>query len=273
MPAADNNPILGVRSTVNPYSIAMAQLKNRFMWDVRLESWRSRSKVRRWKNRYFDEKAVIVCNGPSLLETDFSLLEGVFTFGLNKINLLFDKSSFRPSCIVAVNPFVIEQNADFYNATEIPLFLDSKATRWVTSKTSIAYLHSSKGVGFAQDCSISIFQGHTVTFVAMQIAFHMGFKEVALIGCDHSFASTGPANAIVVAGEKDESHFDPSYFSGGVKWQLPDIFESEVAYTRAKNMYEAHGRSLVNTTHGGKLEIFERLSLSEFVGKNLYGGC
>ncbi|WP_277882134.1 hypothetical protein [Oculatella sp. FACHB-28] len=43
-----------------------------------------------------------------------SLLKGTYTFGLNKINLLFEYSEFRPSCIVSVNSFVVEQNAEFY---------------------------------------------------------------------------------------------------------------------------------------------------------------
>src|SRR3546814_18681708 len=77
-----------------------------------------------------------MCNGPSLLETDFDLLHrsGVFTLGLNKVNLLFDRTSLRPSAIVAVNPYVIEQNAAFYNDTEIPLYLDRYAMRFVTRR-------------------------------------------------------------------------------------------------------------------------------------------
>ncbi|MEH6592726.1 MAG: 6-hydroxymethylpterin diphosphokinase MptE-like protein [Halioglobus sp.] len=259
------NPLLSVPAVINPYRTSAILLKNRLLWDLRPESWRSRRKIRKWHNKYIGEKAVIVCNGPSLLETNLDLLEGVFTFGLNKIDLLFDKSSFRPSCIVAVNEFVIEQNTGFYNATEIPLFLDSIAMRRVTPKSNIAYLHSSTGLGFAQDCSMSILQGHTVTFVAMQIAFHMGFQEVALIGCDHSFADSGPANAVGVSGKTDTNHFDPNYFAGGTHWNFPDLFESEVAYTRAKNMYQAHGRKLINATEGGKLDLFERSSLLDFV--------
>lgn len=254
-----------VRQRVNPYRLATAQLLNRLIWDVNPESWRSRSKIKYWRNRHVGQKAVIVCNGPSLLKTDFALLNGVFTFGLNKINLLFDKTPFRPSCIVAVNPFVIEQNADFYNTTDIPLFLDSKGRRWVKVRRTTGFLHSDWGVGFAQDCSLSIYPGHTVTFVAMQLAYHMGFTDVALIGCDHNFAVKGPANATVVAEGKDESHFDPNYFAHGVKWQLPDLFESEVAYTRAKNAYEANGRRLRNATQNGLLEILERCSLADFV--------
>ena len=73
-----------------------------------------------FENKYSNEKAVIICNGPSLLKVDLALLKNVYTFGLNKINLLFGKSDFRPSAIVAVNKYVIEQNADFYDSTDIP---------------------------------------------------------------------------------------------------------------------------------------------------------
>ena len=194
------------------------------------------------------------------------MLNGIFTFGLNKINLLFDKTDFRPSCIVAVNPFVIQQNADFYNQTNLPIFLDSEAIGTIAPRQNIAFLHSTYD-GFARDCSISISQGHTVTYVAMQLAFHMGFSEVALVGCDHNFSVNGPANKAVISGKTDESHFDPNYFAGGMVWNLPDLFESEVAYQRASNIYKVFGRKIVNCTDGGKLEIFERATLENFLKK------
>jgi len=261
------DPILASRPTVNPYLTAPYEIFNRFRWDIRPESWRSRSKLRRCKDKYSGQKAVILCNGPSLLKTDFNLLQssGVFTFGLNKINLLFDKTNFRPSCITAVNPFVIEQNAQFFRETNIPLFLDTYALKHVGSRPNTVFMHSSSINKFARDCSISIYQGYTVTFVALQLAFHMGFKSVALVGCDHNFAVKGPANKTVISGEKDESHFDPTYFAGGVKWQLPDLFQSEVSYFMAKNIYEADGRSIINATHEGRLEIFKREFLEDFL--------
>jgi len=259
------NPLLNTLPALNPYRHGASTILRRLQWDLKFESWASRAKIKKWKDTHIGEKAVILCNGPSLLKVDFSLLNSTFTFGLNKINLLFEKSDFRPSCIVAVNPFVIDQNADFYNETNIPLFLDKHGLRSVASRNSVSYLHSASYSGFARDCSWSICQGHTVTYVAMQLAFHMGFKEVALVGCDHNFAVKGPANKTVVSGDKDESHFDPRYFAGGVQWQLPDLLESEVAYTRANNMYQSFGRRLVNATEGGKLDIFERTDLSSFL--------
>lgn len=258
------DPIVRQRESLNPYRRAASLTWRRLLWDIKFESWSSREKIRRWRNRFLGQKAVILCNGPSLLRVDFSLLENTFTFGLNKINLLFDKNAFRPSCIVAVNPLVIEQNASFYNDTNLPLFLDSGSLGVVKSRSNVIFLHST-GEGFARDCSWSVCQGYTVTYVAMQLAFHMGFKEVALVGCDHNFAVSGAANKTVVTESTDESHFDPSYFARGVKWQLPDLFESEVSYQRAKRTCEAFGRRIVNCTAGGKLELFQRTSLDDFI--------
>lgn len=254
--------------TLNPYYYSGSMFLSRLAWDMNINAWRSRKILKDWKNRHEGEKAVILCNGPSLLKSDLSLLEGVFTFGLNKINLLFDKSDFRPSCIVSVNPYVIEQNKEFYNASNLPLFLDSVATAHVKHDSNVAFLHSTSMPNFARDCSMSIYQGYTVTYVALQLAFHMGFKQVALIGADHSFSTKGPANKTVESGETDENHFDPNYFAGGVKWQLPDLVGSERSYLLARETYAAAGREIVNATEGGCLDVFTKKTLQEFISAN-----
>ncbi len=265
-PAADD-PLRLQRPALNPYRLAAQFALRRLGWDLNPQSWRSRAVLRRWQDSHPGERAVVLCNGPSLLKVDFDALQrsGVFCFGLNKINLLFNKTSFRPHCVVSVNGLVLQQNADFYNQTELPLFLDSPASRFVRGRPNVAFLHSNPFPKFTRDCSISLFQGYTVTFVALQLAFHMGFRQVALVGADHSFATKGPANQTVVSGAKDDSHFDPNYFAGGVQWQLPDLFQSEVAYTMARDMYAAHGGAVLNATEGGLLEVFERRSLADFL--------
>lgn len=259
------NPLALGRPALNPYRHAANIVLNRLKWDANPASWSSRARLRQWHNRHVGKKAVIVCNGPSLLKADFSLLGGVFTFGLNKINMLFDKSDFRPSCVVSVNQLVLEQNAAFFSQTELPLFLDRAATSLVSYRKNVAFLDSASRLSFARDCSLAVYQGYTVTNVALQLAFHMGFQNVALIGCDHTFATKGRANKTVVSGDRDLSHFDPNYFAGGAKWQLPDLLQSEVSYSLARDVFAAHGRRLVNATDGGELEIFDRMSLQTFV--------
>jgi hypothetical protein len=264
-----DSPILATRPTLNPYLVAIRLVLQRLRWDLRLESFRSRRRIRAFRDRHAGRKAVILCNGPSLLRTDFDRLAAsdAFVFGLNKVNLLFDKTALRPHAIVAVNKYVIEQNADFFRSTPIDLFLDSDALAGVGARDNIAYLHSTALSRFARDCSVSIYQGYTVTFVALQLAYHMGFTDVALVGCDHSFSQKGPANLAVVAGERDADHFDPNYFAGGVKWQLPDLAQSEASYLMAREVFEASGRRIVNCTDGGQLEVYARQRLEDFLSR------
>lgn len=263
----DNHPLLQQRPTLNPYLTAIRLVVSRLKWDLAPQALRSRRLLRASMNVHQGRKAVILCNGPSLMKADFELLRhsGVYTFGLNKINLLFDKTEFRPNAIVAVNPFVIQQNCAFYNETGIPLFLDSAATTNVRARENVVYLHSTSILRFARDCRISINQGGTVTFVALQLAYHFGFDEVAIVGCDHDFIQKGPANLVVSAGSSDPSHFDPNYFSQGVPWQLPDLVQSEMSYMLARETFAASGRRIVNCTEGGKLEVFPRQDLSDFL--------
>jgi hypothetical protein len=257
---------LSTRDTINPYLTATGLVASRLRWDLDYRSWISRFRLKRLRGSQKGEKAVIVCNGPSLLGTDWSLLDGLFTFGLNKINLLFDDHAFRPDCIVAVNPLVLEQNAKFYRVTDILLFLDCKAvSAGIGLRDNLCYLHSASICKFARDVSVSVFQGGTVTYVAMQLAFHMGFDEVALIGCDHSYAVDGPPNAEADREGPDRDHFHPAYFPGGSRWHLPDLAQSEAYYSLARTRYREAGRRLVNATDGGYLELLPRQSLQEFV--------
>lgn len=252
--------------SLNPYRAGFAAIARRLVWDLDFRSWRSRAALRRLRNAHAGGKAVILCNGPSLNRVDFEQLRGHFTFGLNKINLLFDRVDFRPSAVVSVNQRVIQQNADFYNATDIPVFVDWRGRDVILQREGVIFLHTTGLRGFAYDCSISLDQGFTVTYVALQLAAHMGFRDVALVGCDHNFATRGPANATVVSGELDPNHFDPRYFAGGVSWDLPDLIQSEVSYLIAKQAFGNLGGRVVNCTEGGKLEILPRTSLTDFLG-------
>lgn len=244
------------------------QLASYLTWSVTRDRAVSKANLSGFKNKYLGRKAVILCNGPSLMKSDLYLLGNIYTIGLNKINLLFDHSSFRPSLIVAVNPFVISQNLSFFQETTIPVILDQKAAREVgihADNTRSLVFSSGGHPGFSCDARYAVNQGVTVTYVALQIAYFLGFKQVTLIGCDHNFITKGLEHKIVVSGEADPNHFDPRYFSGGVSWQLPSIAESEENYMKAKRYYSYDQRMIYNSTVGGRLEIYPRISLEEFL--------
>src|SRR5512140_2492257 len=74
--------------------------------------WRRESIARlaEWKDKCKGQRAVIIGNGPSLNQTDLSKLRNEFTFGLNRIFLMFPRLGFSTSCLVSVNDLVIEQS-------------------------------------------------------------------------------------------------------------------------------------------------------------------
>ncbi|MFM6271350.1 MAG: hypothetical protein ACKPFA_33355, partial [Dolichospermum sp.] len=65
MSYSDVDPLLTQRPTVNPYRYGAFEIWKRFKWDVNPESWRSRKRLKGYKDKYTGKKAVIVCNGPS----------------------------------------------------------------------------------------------------------------------------------------------------------------------------------------------------------------
>ncbi|WP_101758436.1 6-hydroxymethylpterin diphosphokinase MptE-like protein [Oceanicoccus sp. KOV_DT_Chl] len=258
------------REIISVYRYAAALVRRRLMWDLHLQSWVSRKKLKSLKNLYQGKKAVILCNGPSLNEVDFDLLKNVYTFGLNKINLLFNKTDFRPSSIVAVNPLVLEQNIDFYTDTSIPIFVDSYAsTLGLQGGENRVFLYTSDIPSFAKDCSGSVFQGYTVTYVALQLAYHMGFSSVALVGCDHYFGNVIEPNKTQESVGLDRWHFDKNYFANGAKWDAPDLMQSERSYQRAKDNFENNGRMLVDATSGGNLKVLKKVKLTDFCNNDI----
>ncbi len=262
-PAIPNNHL-------NPYKVGLGLITRRLLWDISPASWVHKKKMKGLRDKYKGEKAVIICNGPSLKQVNLQKLEGIFTFGLNKINLLFDESPFRPSAIVSVNPLVIKQNAHFFSNTRIPTFLDTSARSLLSHiSKNITLLHSSDYPYFSGDCSMSVFQGFTVTYVALQLAYHMGFAQVALIGCDHNFIIDGVPNEVTYNKEVDRNHFCDTYFTQGEPWQYPDLKGSEHAYDMAKHGYESDGRLIVNATPESKLSVFPKADLEIFLNGNL----
>lgn len=223
-----------------------------------------RPKLFQFHNIHEGEDCFIIGNGPSLNKMDLSLLNDYYTFGLNKIFLIFKRVDLRLRYYVSVNRLVIEQSLDDIKKFTCPVFLsypNSGAHR--PTKDNIFYLFTKGGTdGFQKTITESIYEGGTVTYVAMQLAFYMGFRNVYLIGVDHNFVQHGKANSEQLMHGPDVNHFDPNYFSG-MKWNLADLKSSELGYTYAKVNYDFHGRSVYDATVDGNLNIFEKVRFDE----------
>ncbi len=224
---------------------------------------RNRDSIRAVKDAHLGERCVIIGNGPSLNRTDLSLLRNEVTFGLNRIYLKFAELGFGTTYHAVVNQLVVEQCTGDFSELSAPLFTTQPSRKHLSEKENVFYLNKLVGPRFSTDLSKGIWEGATVTFVAMQIAYYMGFKEVILVGVDHNFVSKGPAHVEVESTGADPNHFDPNYFGKGFRWQLPDLETSEVAYNLAKEAFRLRGGSVIDATVGGKLTVFEKARLED----------
>lgn len=221
-----------------------------------------------FRDRHRGQRCFIIGNGPSLKHTDLSRLKGEFTFGMNRFYLAYSDLGFTTSYYLSVNSLVIEQCAADILNLPIPKFVSWRSHGYFNPAglsttppgAPLVFLHTTyTGPGFARQAAGRLWEGATVTYVAMQLAFHMGFRQVILIGVDHSFNTQGKPNTTVVSQGEDRDHFHAGYFGKGFRWQLPDLDTSERSYTMAREAYRRAGREIVDATVGGRLTVFPKV--------------
>jgi hypothetical protein len=203
-----------------------------------LHPWRRRSiqQLARFKGLHHDQRCFIIGNGPSLKHTDVSKLKNEATFGMNRAYLAFPQWGFHTSYFISINDLVIQQTAGDIRALPMPKFLAWHARQFIQPAPDTVFLHTTyTGPKFARDARRRLWEGATVTYVALQLAFFMGFEEVILIGVDHEFATKGQPNTTVISQGDDPDHFDAGYFG------------------------ESAGRRVLDATIDGKLTVFPKV--------------
>ena len=219
----------------------------------------NRDRLATYRDKHRGERCFVLGNGPSLAKTDLSRLRDV-TFGANRIYLVH-----QPTYLTCVNELVLEQFRDDIAKLACPKFLNWDR-RQLFDNAMYVCLALGLADNFDGDVTAPIASGGTVTFVALQLAYFMGFREVILLGVDHAFVDRGTPNKTETrTAAADTNHFHPSYFPQGSKWQLPDLHRSELAYAAARRAFERAGRRIIDATLDGKCPVFERARFDEVV--------
>jgi hypothetical protein len=227
-----------------------------------LHPWRRDSikAIASLKDKYHGKRCFIIGNGPSLRNTDLKKLKNEFTFGMNRIYLAFPEMGFATSFFVSINDLVIQQTASDILSLEMPKFIAWRSHQWLQPKPNLYFLYTTYTEPiFSLNAAGRLWEGATVTYTALQLAYYLGFSEVILIGVDHSFATQGKPNETVTSTGDDPNHFNPAYFGKGFRWQLPDLETSELAYRMARHAFEKAGRQVLDATVGGKLTVFPKV--------------
>jgi len=213
--------------------------------------------LRDYYDKHLGETCIVIGNGGSLRDVPIDFLGKVPTFGTNRIYLL---PGFEPTYYVSVNPLVIEQCQHEINCMGSDKFIPAGKHKLIHGSNPILI---SGYPEFSFDPLRGFFEGWTVTFVCLELAFFMGFKTVLLVGVDHRYEFHGSPNTRQLFRGEDPNHFDPNYFTGKF-WHTPDLERSNECYEMADKAYRRAGRKIINLTPGSGTDAFEKQDITSW---------
>ena len=226
------------------------------------------------KGKFKNKRCIIIGNGPSLNKLDLSLLKDEYTFGLNRIYLLFEKLGFETDFLVSINRFVIEQFAHEMELTKCKKFFHYKYRKYISEKDASFVAQTIYGPNFFSnpDKGFLSYTG-SVSFLAIQLALYFGFSEIILVGFDNNFKNSGPSDKAITSKKNDVDHFDKNYFGKGVVWQLPNYNALEYGFKIVEKYFNNNNneKNIINCTVGGELENFDRKDLSLHLKDSKFG--
>ena len=223
-------------------------------------------KINNLKNKYAGKRCFIVCNGPSLKAEDLDKihLNNDFSFASNKIDKIFNKTQWRPTFYTITDEGYKYTLLNTMNSipAKIKFFRKTSYSTTRHVKGNVIWINVDgnrnllKHPNFSENSTNIVYGIATVTYVMIQLAVHMGFRELYIIGCDNSYGLEIKEDGSIVDNGTN------SYFSGsdskdnrcvGATWEM------NIAYSFARKYADTHGIIIKNATRGGHLEAFERI--------------
>lgn len=218
-------------------------------------------------NKFIDKDILIAGNGPSLNKTPLQNLNKDFiSIGMNKINLLYANTAWRPDIIACVNGLVLNQNKDYFNKTKAILIVPVKASYLgIKKRNNVIFVNLKDHQKLESNIKKQISPGCTVTFVALQIAAYLNPKTVNIVGVDHNFVyDKGKDHEIKKLNGDDVNHFSKDYFKDQY-WGIPNLSDSEKLYGISKDYFERKNIPISDYTVDGKLNIFDKKDIKEIL--------
>ena len=211
------------------------------------------------KNIHRGDTCVLVACGPSLFDVPMEFLKNNITVGVNRCYLKGLHPKATPT------PDNIKFMPNFYVAHELLVRCYVHNLKWLRCQEFFLYHRLCKEVGgsiplrytdvpagfYGEDPTREIYHGRTVTNIALQLIYYMGFETVLIVGLDH----TG------------DVHFHPAYERhrpmgfGIMEWNEEHVHIVDTAFQMCRDAYEADGRRIINLTPGSKCDVFEKQDL------------
>ena len=225
------------------------------------------------KDKHKGERCFIIGNGPSLTPEDLGMLKNEITFSSNRIYNIFSKTDWRPTYYAIFDGLVAsgEGVADGINSINCEMKFVRRQGYYKAFKpinAPVCYVktyHSRKYLDapeFSMDASKGIYTIGTVTYAMIQLAVHMGFKEIYLLGMDNRYAFSRLRDGSIVENKNVTSHFAADT---NQKAYAAATWEMDVGFEYSESFSKDNGFRIYNATRGGFLEAFERVDFDSII--------
>ena len=130
------------------------------------------TKISDFKDVHRGKRLFILASGPSLAELDLTPLRRRIVMGLNRSLLAYPDAHYH--CAMDERLFV--EYEDLLRRTRCLFTLEGRPFG-----IPLRFLG---GDGFSFDLERGVYSGYTISYVALQIALYMGFREIFYLGLD-----------------------------------------------------------------------------------------
>jgi len=243
--------------------------------------WRARG-VRRiiqanaaWQDRYAGRRVFVLGNGPSLGDFDRSVLAGEKVVVMNNFHL----SPWKDEVDIVAHCIAEHRAAPSWDDDEFRASIDGtdSASYWldisshgelgpVTPGKQLHYVLPAYEPGLWRAQSFAL-QGSTLSYqttaqLAIQVAIHMGFKEVLLVGFDHDWLASRDYLRHFYASTKDRTDV-----LGRMRYLEIINFMRRMwtIYYEMRRTAERAGVRILNLSSTTCLDVFERRDASSYL--------
>lgn len=234
-------------------------------------------KIQKLYNSHYGETCFIIGHGPSLKVEDLETLHknNIDCFGVNRIYKIFDKTNWRPTYYVSTDPVLIRDNIDIVEKLPVEYkFIPLQNKYYLGIKVKGAtyfFRNDNRSVDgehhYNLDVTKQVNMRGTVTIASIQLAIHMGYRNIFLIGIDHNFDKIINENGETVVDSKVRNYFIEGYDEDVKNEVKHDIGVTTQAYYDMRRFADIYGINIINASRATKLDAFEKIDFDEVMNK------
>lgn len=230
-------------------------------------------------NIHLGESCFVIGNGPSLSVEDLNTLydNHIDCFAVNRIFKIFPQTKWRPMYYVSTDHVLIRDILDEVSELDIQnkfIPLQNKYYLGIVVKGAHYFFRNDKREndqlnGFDLDCTDQVNIRGTVTIACIQLAAHMGYRHIYLLGVDHNFDKIITENGEVIIDPGVKNYFVEGYDDDVADEVVHDLGNTTRAYMDVQEFYPKHGVNIINATRTTKLNVFPKTSFETAISEIL----